>query len=124
MENSKTILIAEDDKFLASALKVKFEKEGFTVKIAENGDQAEAMVKEQKPSAMLLDLMMPGKDGFAVLEVIKNDASLQGFPIIIASNLGQKEDIEKGLALGATDYIVKSNIPLSEVVSKITSLVK
>jgi DNA-binding response OmpR family regulator len=104
------ILIAEDDKFLLNAYRVKFSKAGFEIKIVSDGEEALEALKTFVPDAMLLDLVMPKKDGFAVLEAVKADANLKKIPVIVASNLGQKEDIERAQKLGANDYIIKSDI--------------
>lgn len=117
------ILIAEDDHFLANAYRVKFEKEGFEVTIAANGTEAIEYIKNNKPDVVLLDLIMPEKDGFGVLEELKQ-SSITGFPILIASNLGQQEDIKKALELGGTEYFIKSDVSLGEIVEKVKKLIK
>jgi two-component system phosphate regulon response regulator PhoB/two-component system alkaline phosphatase synthesis response regulator PhoP len=118
----KKILIAEDDKFLASALRVKLTKAAFEVKNAYNGVEALTIANEFFPDLILLDLVMPVKDGFGVLEDIRNNSKLNKIPIIIASNLGQKEDIDKGMALGAKDYVIKSDLSLDDLIKKINTL--
>lgn len=115
----KKILISEDDKFLANALRVKLTKSGFEVKNAYDGAEALIISREFSPDLILLDLVMPIKDGFGVLEEVKNDIKLKKIPIIIASNLGQKEDIDRGMALGARDYVVKSDLSLDDLIKKI-----
>ncbi|OGM31169.1 hypothetical protein A2803_01695 [Candidatus Woesebacteria bacterium RIFCSPHIGHO2_01_FULL_44_21] len=115
----KKILVVEDDKFLANAYMVKLAKENFEVKLARNGEEALAVFTEFKPDLMLLDLVMPKKDGFEVLEQLKGKTRV---PILIASNLGQKEDIDRGMSLGAADFVVKSEMPISNVVEKIKKL--
>jgi len=75
-----------------------------------------------KPDLILLDLVMPIKDGFIVLNEIKNNPQLKSIPVLIASNLGQKEDIDKGMAMGAADYVVKSNLSMEKLIEKINSL--
>ncbi|MEP7167127.1 MAG: response regulator [Candidatus Woesebacteria bacterium] len=113
------ILVVEDDKFLSNAYKVKFTKAGFEVLIASDGNEALLVMQSQIPDLILLDLVMPAMDGFAVLAKLKVDQKLNGIPVIVASNLGQKEDIEKALAMGATDFIIKSDVSLDEIVEKI-----
>ncbi len=120
----KKILIAEDDKFLANAYRVKLEKAGFELKIAADGVEAVEILKTFVPDAIMLDLVMPNKDGFATLEEIKKDPRLQKIPVLVASNLGQKEDIERAKKLGAGDYVVKSDLSMSDLVSKVNSLVQ
>ena len=118
------ILVAEDDKFLANAYRVKLTKAGFDVQIAQDGQEALSAMKAAKPNLLLLDLMMPVKDGFATLTEMKKDPELKNIPVIIASNLGQKEDIDKGMALGAVDYVVKSDLSLDTLVKKIQGFIK
>jgi len=118
----KKILIAEDDKFLANALRVKLCKSGFDVKNATDGEEALKMIKVFSPDLILLDLVMPVKDGFAVLEELRADENLNKIPVIIASNLGQSEDIDRGMALGAKGYVIKSDLSLDDLVKKINSM--
>ena len=119
MPDKKTILIAEDDLFLLNAYRVKLEHEGYEVVQAKDGEETMKVLEASKPDLMILDLIMPKKDGFAVLEEIKNLPNLKDLPIIIASNLGQQEDINKGMELGAKDYIVKTDISLEDLIPKI-----
>jgi DNA-binding response OmpR family regulator len=118
------ILVAEDDKFLANAYRVKLTKGGFEVQIAQDGQEALSAMKTAKPSLVLLDLMMPVKDGFATLTEMKKDPELKNIPVIIASNLGQKEDIDRGMGLGAVDYVVKSDLSLDTLIQKIKGFIK
>jgi len=113
------ILIAEDDQFLSKIYKIKLEKAGYSVVIAPDGNQAIKEISKSLPDLILLDLMMPVKDGFTTLEEIKKNPRWTKIPIIVASNLGQPEDIEKAKKLGADDFIVKSDTSLSNVVDKI-----
>lgn len=112
------VLIAEDDKFLRNVLKAKLAEEGFQVVIASDGAEALAAIAKEKPDILLLDIIMPKKDGFEVLE----DLRLKGgsdLPVVVLSNLGQDEDVRRGLALGAVDFLVKSDHSLKEVVDKV-----
>ena len=118
------ILVVEDDKFLSSALRVKLEKSGFEVKTALDGQEGIEALAVFTPDIILLDLIMPRKDGFAVLEYLKSNDAFKKIPVIIISNLGQKDDIDRGMRLGARDYFIKSEIPLAEVVVKIKTLLK
>ncbi len=117
----KTILVAEDDVFLANAYRVKLEKEGFTVHISSNGKDALDFIQKNHTDLVVLDLIMPIMDGFTVLKEVKSNPDTKNIPVIIASNLGQKEDIEKSKELGATDYILKSDISIKDLVVKIQS---
>jgi DNA-binding response OmpR family regulator len=118
------VLIAEDDKFLASAYRLKFEKTNFEVKLASDGEEAVSLAKSFKPDVILLDLIMPKMNGFDVLSKLRADPSSKSTPILITSNLGQPDDIKKGMELGATDYFIKSEISLEDIVKKVESLVK
>ncbi len=119
---AKKLLVAEDDKFLASAYRVKLTKAGFEVQIANDGEEALAILQTFTPDLILLDLMMPVTDGFSVLETIKIDDRLKSIPVIVASNLGQKEDTDRAFKLGANDFIVKSDLSLQNVIDKINKL--
>jgi len=111
-------LVVEDDQFLSKILKMKFEKIGYEILVAYDGLEALEMAKTKSPDLALLDIMMPVKDGFSVLAEMKKDSKLSKIPVIIASNLGQKEDKDKAVALGAEDYIVKSDTSLDDLVKR------
>lgn len=113
------ILVAEDDKFLVMAYRAKLTKSGFEVTIATDGEEALLALQTFIPDLILLDLVMPKKDGFATLEEIKKQDKLKNIPVIVASNLGQKEDLDKAMALGAVDYIIKSDLSMDELLAKI-----
>ena len=117
----KKILIAEDDKFLRSTLRVKLQKVGFEVRAAANGEEAIKTLAEFTPDLILLDLVMPKKDGFTVLKELRASEAWQSVPILVASNLGQKEDIDRAMSLGATDYIAKT-MTIDNQIAKINSL--
>lgn len=117
------ILIAEDEKIFLKILKEEFEEIGFKVTPTSNGSEAlkELKAKSREINLVLLDLMMPVIDGFQVLEEIKNDQvyGLSSIPVIVLSNLGQDDEIKRAFKLGATDYFVKSQHPISEVIEKV-----
>ena len=115
----KKILIAEDDHFLANAYRVKLEKSEFEVQIAGDGEQALKILETFTPDVIVLDLVMPVKDGFATLEAIKANEKWKDIPVIVASNIGQKEDSDRAEQLGAVKHIVKSNTPLQKIVDEI-----
>ena len=118
----KKVLIAEDDKFLGGAYRAKLQKAGFEVRIATDGVDGLAALDSFNPDIVLMDLLMPKMDGFEMLRQLRAKPGYEKIPVIIASNLGQKEDIDRGMSLGATDYIIKSNIQLHEIVDKIAKL--
>lgn len=113
------ILLVEDDQFLRNIYKKKFEMEGLRVTIAENGEDALKEVQRRRPQLILLDVLMPKLDGFSVLEILKSDEETASIPVLMFTNLGQKEDVEKGFALGADDYLIKTHFRPSEIVHKV-----
>ena len=118
------ILIIEDDKFLRDLMSQKLLHEGFTVKEALDGEEGIKSALEDTPDLILLDLILPRIDGFAVLENMKSEPKLASLPILILSNLGQKEDVTRAMSLGAVDFLIKSNFTLGEVVEKIKAVLK
>lgn len=117
MDNKKILLI-EDDPFLSSLLQTRIQKEGFEVELIKSGDEVMNSLKKSKPDLIFLDLILPGKSGFEVMEDINSDPQLPKIPIIIISNLGQDTDIARGKALGAADYFVKANTSIDFLVAK------
>ena len=120
----KKILIIEDDKFLRELIVKKLTKEGYETSEAVDGEEGIKKIKAEKPDLVLLDLILPGIDGFEVLSRMKDDPALLQLPVIILSNLGQKEDVEKGLKLGAIDYLIKAHFTPGEIIEKIRANLK
>ncbi len=120
----KKILVVEDDRFLKELIVQKLEKENYQVAEAIDGEEAITMTKKEKPDLILLDLILPKVNGFKVLEKIKEDASTSQIPVIILTNLGQKNDVEKGLKLGAVDYLIKAHFTPNEIINKIKNILK
>lgn len=121
-DTKTTILIVEDDKFLRELISQKLQKEGYDVSAAVDGEEGITKIKEEKPSLVLLDLILPGIDGFEVLTQMKADPNISSIPVIILSNLGQKEDVERGLKIGATDYLIKAHFTPGEIIEKIKKI--
>ena len=117
----KKILLVEDDPFLIDIYTTKLREENFKVVVADNGDRALELIEKEKPDLVLLDIVLPNKDGWEILKEIK--AKNNKIKVIILSNLGQKEEVEKGLNLGAEKYLIKSNFTPSEVVEEIKKLI-
>lgn len=113
------IVIVEDEEALARVLKEKFESEEFAVELAMDGKVALPVIQKMRPDLVLLDLMLPKRDGIDVLKDIKADRDLENLPVIVLSNLDGDEDIKQAIALGAKDYFVKSQHPIKEVVEKV-----
>lgn len=118
------ILIIEDDKFLRELMARKLHEENYLVLEEADGENGVKATKEQKPDLILLDLILPGVDGFEILGQIKQDLEIKDVPIIILSNLGQKEDIDRGFKLGAADYLIKAHFTPGEIVEKIKKILK
>src|SRR3989344_1335207 len=116
---SHKILMIEDDLFLRKVYKDQITRSGFEFAEATNGTEGVNKAKSENPDLILLDIMLPYKNGFEVLEELKLDASLKDIPVIILTNLGSESDIEKGKELGAQDYLVKTEASMKEVIEKI-----
>jgi DNA-binding response OmpR family regulator len=117
------ILIVEDDVFLADLYKTKFSLEGFKVYVAYDGEKGLDLLKKSEVDIVLLDLVLPKMSGFDILKSMKGDSKLRNIPVILLTNLSQKGDVEKGLSMGANDYLIKAHFMPSEVVEKIKKLV-
>lgn len=118
------VCIADDDKFLLDMYAVKFTERGYTVNTAFSGKEMIMLLESGiKPDVCLIDIVMPGMDGFELLGQLKERNLCQGVPVIVLSNLGQKEDIERGISLGASGYIVKANATPTEVVNRVEEIV-
>lgn len=122
-EGKAFVLVIEDDKFLRELLVRKLASEGFDVQNAIDAEAAFTILEERKPKIILCDLILPGVDGFEILKRIKADPKIADVPVVILSNLGQKEDLDKAMALGAKDFMVKANFTLDEIVTKVRSIV-
>lgn len=118
-KGKKKVLVIEDDSMLSSMYRMKLEDSGYTAFVANEGKQGLETAKSEKPDLILLDIMMPMMDGFSVLAEIKEDASLKDVPVIIMTNLGTNEDIDKGKKMGAVDYVVKADSTPAQIVERI-----
>jgi DNA-binding response OmpR family regulator len=113
------VLIVDDDAFLSGIYATKLEIDGFLVSTARDGEEGLKAAMKDKPDLILLDVLMPKLDGFEVLKKLKSDPDLKAVPVIMLTNLGQKEDIEKGIQDGAADYLIKAHFVPAEAVEKI-----
>lgn len=120
----KTILLAEDDQFLSNIFAAKLQAHGFRVIQAFDGEATLEKLKTERPDLILLDLIMPKKDGFEILAAIKATELLKTIPVVILSNLSQDEDIKKTRAMGAVGYLVKSNLTPQELVDRIRAFLR
>jgi DNA-binding response OmpR family regulator len=118
------ILIIEDDVFLRELIVRKIVKENFVALEANSGEEGLEMIKKEKPDLVVLDLMLPGIDGNEVLKKIKEDKNTKLIPVIILSNRAEPEEIEKGLKMGAVDYLVKAHLTPNEIIEKIKTILK
>lgn len=116
---SKKILIIEDDEFFRELISKKLSEANFEFDMAPNGEDGLEKAKTEKPGLIFLDILLPNMDGFEVLAKIKQDKEISSIPVVILSNLGQKEDIDKAMTLGAKDYLIKAQIDVDEIVDKI-----
>lgn len=113
------LVLVEDEEILQGVLKEKFEEAGFKMSIAADGEAAISLIRKINPKIVILDLLLPKKDGFAVLQELKASSELKNIPVVVLSNLGQDEEIKRALSLGAIDYFVKTQHPIKEVIEKI-----
>ncbi len=116
------LVIIEDDKFLRDLIVRKLTMEGFLVKEAETGEEGLEMLREEPPQLLLLDILLPGMGGYEVLEAIQKDEKLRGIPVVMLSNLGQKEEVERAQALGAKDFLIKAKYTPGEIVARVQQI--
>lgn len=121
---NKKILIVEDDKFLRELIAKKLLSENYEAMEAKNGEEGIKKITNEKPDLVLLDLILPGIDGFEVLKQAKADPQTAEIPVIVLSNLGQRDDVEKGLGLGAADFLIKAHFTPREIIEKIKNILK
>ncbi len=125
MDNSlptKTILIVDDEPFITKAYKAGLEQAGYTVVVAENGEEGVAQILAVRPHLVLLDIIMPKMDGFEVLQVVKANIEVAHIPIIVFTNLSQPSDEEAALSYGAAEFLVKANVSLNDVLLRLERL--
>ena len=120
----KKILIIEDDKNLVRLLKDALPKNRYEVLLAIDGQEGLSKAKKGKPDLIILDILLPGKSGFDVLEEVKSDSDTKKIPVLILSNLGQEQEIQIGMNLGAADYLIKADFTINDVVKKVNSMFK
>jgi DNA-binding response OmpR family regulator len=120
---SASIVLVEDDSFISGMYQTKLTSLGFAVEVIDNGEVAvERFKKDPLPDLILLDVVLPKRDGFEILEGLRQDSRTSDIPVILLTNLGQKPDVERGIKLGADDYIIKAHYTPTEVVEKITKV--
>jgi DNA-binding response OmpR family regulator len=122
-ENKKRILLAEDDPFLIDIYTTKLKDSDFDVDTAANGEEILKKAKEIKFDLLILDIVLPHMDGWEIIGKIKSDPASKDLKVIILSNLGQKEEVEKGMKLGAEKYLIKAHYTPSQVVEEIKKII-
>jgi DNA-binding response OmpR family regulator len=120
--DQKKILIVEDDTFMGSLLERKFKQKDFQIARATSVDEARKMLESGPVSLILLDIILPGTDGITFLKELKLNPQFKNIPVIFTSNLGQQEEIDRGLAEGAVDYVVKAHTTPGEIVQKVENI--
>ena len=118
------VLLIEDEKIIAHSIERTFAKKNHQVFVAVNAREARKILKDEKIDLILLDIILPDVDGFQLLDEFKKDDATKDIPVIIVSNLGQKEEIEKGKERGAVDYIIKSNTIPGKILKKVENILK
>jgi len=119
---TKKILIVEDEAFIAEMYKIKFESDGYEVILAHDGNEGVEFAYEFSPDLILLDLMMPHKDGYQALKEIRAEEKTRTLRVFILSNLGQKEEIDKGIELGADGFLVKAHLTPTQLLEKVNEI--
>ncbi|MBL4693813.1 response regulator [Candidatus Gracilibacteria bacterium] len=122
MADSKKIMVVEDDRLVSKIYKIKLESKGYEVITAEDGDQALSLILSEMPDLIILDILMPSKSGFEVLDSIRANEQTKEIPVIVLTEANRsEEDLQKGLSKGANEYLVKSKSSLEQILEKIAS---
>lgn len=121
---AKKILFIEDEPTLQKSLEKALKERGYRLVSAIDGEAGVMVAKKEMPDLILLDLVLPKKDGFEVLEELKADEKTAKIPVIILTNLEGNQDVDRALELGATTYLVKANYELEDVVAKVEKILK
>jgi len=120
----KTILLVEDDPFLIDIYSTKLKESGFSVQVAQDGEEAMIKIKEFMPALILLDIVLPTVNGWEILKNIRKDPVLKDIRVVVLSNLGEKEEVERGMKSGADKYLVKARYTPTEVAEEIKKLLE
>jgi two-component system alkaline phosphatase synthesis response regulator PhoP len=121
---TKSILLAEDDRFLRRACETKLKQAGFDVRVAIDGEEALTLARAQLPDLLLLDLLMPRRDGLSVLAALRADPKTKAIPVVIMSNSSKDLERQKAASLGVVDYWIKSNLSLQELCDRVAQLLQ
>ena len=118
----KSILLVEDDPFVVDIYTKKLTEAGFSVEVTQDKEETLKKISERKPDLMILDIVLPNIEGWDLLKEIKEDLSFRDIKVAILSNLGQKDDVERGLKLGAERYFIKAHYTPTQVVEEIKKM--
>ena len=124
METKAKILLVEDDANLSLVLKDYLEMLGYFTVLRKDGEEGLKAFKEENFNMCILDVMMPKKDGFAVLEAMRADERLKDVPVVLLTNLGEQEDVKRARRLGANEYLIKAHFLPSEVIGVVKKYIK
>ena len=123
-KTGRKVLIVEDDEMLAGMYAEKFKMSGYQPEVAYNGTDGLIMAEKFSPEIILLDIIMPKMDGFVALRRLKKNEKPANIPVIMLTNLGQEDDVNKAKTLGAVDYFVKANHTPAEIIQKVEEILK
>lgn len=115
----KKVLLIEDEELIYNLLERKLKQEGYEVTVAKDGEEGLAKMRESKPDLILLDIVMPKKGGFEVMEEMQQNEELKGIPVVIISNSGQPVELDRAKKLGARDWLIKTEFDPQEVLEKV-----
>lgn len=118
-DEKKKILLIEDDQQISKVYEIQLKREGFITLTSRDGDEAVEIFSKENPDLVVLDLMLPKRDGFGVLEYIRKTAKNKDVPVLVISNLGQKGDKVRAMELGANSYLIKVDHPIKDIIDKI-----
>jgi len=118
------IVIVEDDKLLGGLLSKMFTYEGCNIVYIESGEKVQAMVEAEAPNLILLDLLLPGMNGFDVLVNLKKNSKTKDIPVVILSCLGEKAEIKRGLGLGAVNYLIKATVTVEDIINEVSAIIQ
>jgi len=116
---AKKILLIEDEEIMVNLLQKKLTQEGYEISVARDGEEGLKLIREAVPDLVLLDIIMPKKGGFEVMEVMQKDKNLKNIPVIIISNSGQPVELDRAKELGAKDWLIKTDFDPQEVLDKV-----
>lgn len=118
-DSKKTVLVVEDDKFVLKAYRAKFQQAGLEVWLATSVKEAEVFLEREPPGVIVLDLLLPGQDGFEFLSMVRSKVAWQKVPVLVLTNLGQAHHLDRAKKIGVTEYIIKADVNINDLVEKV-----